>query len=89
MSGLPDMVRRLPQVFYAAAAIVFVWQLANAFAEMSLMGGTSGLDEAAGAMTGLTKSKVLEFAVKDALYLVANGAIIHVLIAIYDKVKGQ
>jgi hypothetical protein len=89
MSGLPDLVRRLPLVFYIAAAVMFVWALGNAYVELGMLGDSAGFDESVGAIGGLSKSKSLEYAVREALYMVANGGIIHVLIAIHDKVKGQ
>ena len=36
MSHLPQMLRRLPYVFYALAVLFFVWQLANQWATLSL-----------------------------------------------------
>ncbi|MBP6362081.1 MAG: hypothetical protein KA233_00740 [Novosphingobium sp.] len=85
MSGIPDLIRRLPKVFYVAAAVMFVWQLGNAYAEMSMLAGGSGFDEQVGAMTGLAKSRTLQYAIQESLYMVANGAIVQVLIAIYDR----
>ncbi|MBS3930529.1 MAG: hypothetical protein KGZ65_04780 [Sphingomonadales bacterium] len=86
MTGLGDLVRRLPRVFYIAAAVMFVWSLGNAFVEMGILYQTSGLDETTGAMPQVTKSKALYYALTEALYLVANGAVIQVLIAIHDRV---
>ena len=40
-------------------------------------------------MLTLSKSMALYSALLEAAYMIANGAIIHVLIAIHDKVKGE
>ena len=85
MSGIPDLVRRLPLVFYIAAAGLFVWQLGNAYVEMGMLAGDAGFDEQVGAMSGLAKSRALQYAVQESLYMVANGAVLQVLIAIYDR----
>ena len=87
MIQLPDALRRLPYVFYALAAAVFVWNLANQWILMSAMSSFAGemLD---GTVTGAQKSAALYGAVVEAAYMVANGAMLHVLIAIFDKLKG-
>jgi hypothetical protein len=87
MTGLPDALRRLPFVFYALAAVLFVWNLGNQWVVMSAMTSMSdvSLD---GLVTGSQKSAALYGAVVEAAYMVANGATLHVLIAIFDKLKG-
>ena len=84
MKQLPDLLRRLPYAFYGLAALVFVWQLANQWMSMSPL--TEYADDTA---VILGKSMGLYSALIEAAYVVANGAIIHVLIAIHDKVKGE
>jgi|GWRWMinimDraft_5_1066013.scaffolds.fasta_scaffold05004_2 hypothetical protein len=82
MNGIPKALRRVPQFFYVASAIFFVWYLGNTYVELVTMPDiANGLEGVA----GLVKSKTLFEASLEALYLVANGAMIHVLIAIYDK----
>ena len=82
MTPLPKVLRRAPQIFYTAAAIYFVWYLGNTYVELVTMPEiANGLEGVA----GLVKSKTLFEASLEALYLVANGAMIQVLIAIYDK----
>jgi hypothetical protein len=85
MKQLPDMLRRLPYVFYALAAVFFVWQLANQWATLTV---TYQYDDGGG-MAALSKSMALYSALSEAVYMIANGAIIHVLIAIHEKVRGE
>ena len=84
MKPLPHMVRRLPSVFYGLGAVFFVWQLANQWMSLSI---TSQFGDES--ILALGKSMALYSASLEAAYMVANGAIIHVAIAIYDKVKGE
>lgn len=84
MTHLPQMLRRLPYLFYALAVLFFAWQLANQWATLSLT-YQYGDD---GGMHALGKSMALYAASTEAAYMFANGALVHVLIAIYDKVKG-
>lgn len=86
MIELPQFVRRMPFVFYALAVIFFVWYLANAWLGISSAFGygTPGIEE----IENYQKSISLFGAFQEAAYMVANGAIIHVLIAIHDKMKG-
>lgn len=82
MSAIPKALRRAPQFFYVAAAIYFVWYLGNTYVELVTMPEiANGLEGVA----GLVKSKTLFDASLEALYLIANGAMIQVLVAIYDK----
>ncbi len=87
MSDLPDLLRRLPRLLYLAAVVTFVWKIGNSYMELSAAarGAGAGLDEAMGSLVLLQKSKLLFFAVQDALYLVADGAIVQVLISIHDR----
>jgi hypothetical protein len=85
MKQLPDMLRRLPFVFYGLAAVFFVWQLANQWASFSVAFQYGDGD----GMLTLSKSMALYSALLEAAYMIANGAVIHVLIAIHDKVKGE
>jgi hypothetical protein len=87
MRILPQFLRRLPYVFYAVAAVLFVWELANQWFGLSLT--YQYADFSGDAMSSLSKSIALKAAFADAVYMVANGAFLHVAIAIYDKVKGE
>jgi hypothetical protein len=84
MKPLPDLLRRLPYVFYGLGALVFAWQLANQWMSMSPL--TEYADDTA---VIFGKSIALYTALVEAAYMVANGAIIHLLIAIHDKVRGE
>ncbi|WP_271438662.1 hypothetical protein [Pontixanthobacter luteolus] len=85
MTGLPDLLRRMPYIIYGAAAVVFVWNLANQWFGMVDLGmyGTPGMESVA----AFQKSVALYGAFVEAIYLVASGAMIHVLIKIHDKMK--
>ena len=85
MTGLPDTLRRLPYVFYALAAVVFVWHLANQWMTISAIGDFSN---SLNQVDGYQKSIALYGAVVEAGYMVANGAMLQILIAVFDKLKG-
>ena len=86
MSGLPKMLRRTPQFFYAAGGIFFVWYLGNTYVELvTTVQATDGLE----GIAGLLKSKALFEASLQAVYMISSGAMIQVLIAIYDKLAGE
>jgi len=87
MSQLPDALRRLPFIFYALAAALFVWNLANQWFLLSSMSSFAG-ESLDGIVTGAQKSTALYGAVVEAGYMVANGAMLQILIAIFDKLKG-
>ena len=90
MSVLPQYVRRLPYVFYALAAFFFVYLIVTDWEGVETtqeFGQThaDGFDMLAFIM----KSRVFYTGISEAAYLVANGAIIHVLIAIFDQLGGS
>ena len=85
MTGLPTMLRRLPYVFYGLAAVFFVWRLGNEW--VALTQNFQYADNSS--VTALAKAQALFAAFTDAVYMVSNGALLQVLIAIFDKVKGQ
>ena len=86
MKQIPDFLRRFPQLLYAAAVILFVWYLANGVIEISQNSATYGATEG---LENLTKSRYLFEAFREAIYIASSGAMIHILIAIFDKVKGH
>ena len=86
MKPLPDMLRRLPYVFYTLAALFFVWELANQWMSISY---TTQYASGTDVMVRLSKSMALFSAFREAVYILGNGAVLHVAIAIYDKVKGE
>ncbi len=87
MTGLPDYLRRLPYLFYTFAALLFVWNLANQWLNINAMATFS--DVSLEQVEGYQKSVAIYGAVVEAAYMVANGAMLHVLIAIFDKLKGS
>ena len=89
MTALPSFLRWLPFVFYIAAVIVGAWRVFN---EISMVSATYAYAEALGGFEGvqsIARSTAYYWGVVDALYLVASGAMIHVLVAIFDNVKGS
>lgn len=86
MTDIPRALRRSPQFIYAAACLLFAWYLANSYFEfIALPQMPDGLEGVA----ALMKSKALFEATREALYLASSGALLHILIAIYDKEKGK
>ena len=85
MSGLPIALRRSPTYLYAAAAVLFVWYVGNSYVELVAMPQMPNELEG---LTALMKSKVLYEAAREAVYVASTGAMLHVLIFIYDKVRG-
>ena len=86
MSGLPDMLRRLPFVFYGLAPLFFIWAVINSWLTISAMGQYG--DPSMEGVFAYQKSEALFRAGLEAVHLVGVGAMLHVLIAIYDKLKG-
>ncbi len=86
---LPQFVRRLPFVFYALALILGGWRFYNEWsvAEASMQFATGG-DEFS-QMRFMSRSTALYWGVAEAAYMLSSGAFLHVLIAIYDKMKGS
>ena len=86
MTQLPMLLRRLPFIFYGFAVVLFVWNIANQWLNLTAMMGYG--DPTLGDAMTYQKSLALYSAVSDAAYMVANGAIVHVLIGVFDKMKG-
>ena len=89
MSPLPHFVRRLPYIFYVLAVVLGAWRYWNEWivaSESFKYADATGMNYSS--MATMSRSSALYWGFADAAYLVANGAIIHVLIAIFDKVKG-
>ena len=83
MSALPQLLRRSPNIFYGLAVVFAIWSIANGWLEMTTYAGID--DPTLEGIMNLTKSKLLYQAFLEAVYLVASGALIHILIAVYDK----
>ena len=90
MSGLPTVVRRLPSVFYFLAVVFGLWRIWN---EWSLVESTYLYAEAVGdqfrSAHFVARSTAIYWGFVEAAYLTGTGAMIHVLIAIYDKLERQ
>lgn len=86
MKPLPKLVRRLPYLFYAFAVVFAAWRFYNEWTSASL---SFQYAQDVGPIGPLAKSTALYSGLTDAFYMLANGAVIHVLIAIYDKVRSQ
>jgi hypothetical protein len=91
MNGLPNYVRKLPYLFYALALILGGWRFLNEWiliestyaATVGDFGDTSfDLVHSAG------RSAAIYWGVADLVYLSASAAMLQVLIAIFDKMKG-
>ena len=86
MTTLPQFLRRLPFVFYGLAVIFFVWNLGNQWVTLTAMGQYA--DPSLEGVMAYQKSVALYGAFVEAAYMLANGAMLHILIAIFDKLKG-
>ena len=84
---LPIALRRLPFVFYGLAVLFFVWGLANFWLGLNALGLYP--DAALEIALILQKSDALYRVSLESVYLVSAGAWLHVLIAIFDKMKGS
>jgi len=91
MTELPPIVRKLPYVFYALALILGGWRFLNEWTaiEMAYSGLQGGFgDDAFNMAHTAGRSSAIYWGVADFAYLSASAAMLQVLIAIYDKVKG-
>ncbi|WP_299192755.1 hypothetical protein [uncultured Erythrobacter sp.] len=88
MTELPPFLRRLPYVFYTLAILVGAWRVFNEIsminATYAYAGDVGGFDDA----RWIARSTAYYWGFVEMAYLVSSGAVIHVLVAIYDKVKG-
>jgi len=91
MSGLPDFLRRLPYVFYALALILGGWRFLNEWIVVETTYSAAVGDFSAPAFSlahSAGRSAALYWGIADLVYLSASAAMLQVLIAIYDKMKG-
>ncbi len=86
MKPLPNLLRKVPFLFYGAAALFFVWYLVNAWFGLTMGASTAFSDPAMGGYVNLQKSNTLYAATLEAVYLIGYGATVHVLLAIYDRI---
>ena len=88
MKGLPSIVRKTPYVFYGAAVLILLFGLAVPLQEISRMGYS--LDVPVDPVT--RKAAITQLIIRvgsDVLYMIANGLIIQVLIAIHDRLADK
>jgi hypothetical protein len=85
MTTLSRNVRRLPYAFYALAVFMGLFRFYNEWMTFELT-NTYGDD---GPMAQLAKMAALYWALSEAAYMVGTGAMLQILIAIFDKVKGE
>ncbi|GAB5481651.1 MAG: hypothetical protein Pars92KO_14080 [Parasphingorhabdus sp.] len=86
MKDLPQFVRRFPYIFYFLALVTGIWRYTNDWLTVSeSMQYATDL----GPMKTIARSTALYWGVVEAAYMAASGAMIHVLIAIYDKVRSE
>ena len=83
MIALPHTLHRAPTLFYGAAIIMFVWSMTMTYYETVTL--KDPYNYGADAIVRLTLLKGLYQSTLEAIYLAANGAIIHVLLAIWGK----
>lgn len=91
MTGLPSYVRKLPYLFYAMALILGGWRFLNEWIAIeSAYGAIAGNfdDDAFNMAHSGGRSAAIYWGVADLVYLSASAAMLQVLIAIFDKVKG-
>ena len=90
MRILPHFLRRLPYVFYALAILLGGWRYWNEWtvaSESFHYADAAGLD---GAQMGMmARTNALYWGLTEAAYLIANGALLHIAIAIFDKIGGS
>ncbi|GMN01377.1 hypothetical protein [Erythrobacter sp. MTPC3] len=88
MTELPILLRRLPYAFYTLALLMGLWRVFNELsmveASYTYAGAIGGLESA----RFVSRSAAIYWGFAEAAYLISSGAFLHVLIAIYDKMKG-
>lgn len=89
MTRLPIVLRFAPFMFYGWAAVVVVAYFVSAWAliEQASYQYGSGMDVPS-IFQEMIKSQTFITGISEGAYMAANGAVLHVLIAIYDKMKG-
>lgn len=84
MSGnLPEWVQRSPRFFYAAAVLMFFAYFALGVVEIENL-SSSYADQSA---VRLATLRVLADSMREAIYAVGTGVLIHVALAIWAKIK--
>jgi hypothetical protein len=82
MSHLPPFVMHAPRLLYSAAIFFFVWSLGLTWIELDSTMGYAGPDNA---VVRLAFARALFQAALEAVYIAANGVVVHVLLAIWAR----
>lgn len=92
MKKLPILLRISPYIFYVIAAVMGVYQFAVNLGIVWASEGKSfdptGQDKLEW-LSFVVSSQPFALGVSEAAYMAANGAILHVLIAIYDNMRAE
>ena len=83
---LPKFLRFAPKLFYIAAVIALFFSVALPLYEYSLLGYSSQFPQDK-IQLKVTLARYILRESMDALYLLANGLLLQVLIAIWDRLK--
>lgn len=84
MTGaLPEWVQRSPRIFYAAAVLMFFAYFALGVVELNGM-NSPYVDQSAMRIAAL---RVLADALREAIYAVGTGVLIHVALAIWARMQ--
>ena len=90
MKSLPILLRISPYIFYAIAAVMGAYQFAAnlgiVWASERQSFDPSGQDKLEW-LSFVVSSQPFAMGVSEAAYMAANGAMLHVLIAIHDKMR--
>lgn len=90
MTELPTWLRISPYLFYAGAILFGFYHFFENLTYATEMQDALGSDaDALAKMKFILQSRPFFVGLQEGTYMAANGAIVHVLIAIYDKMKGQ
>ena len=82
MTTLSRNIRRSPYAFYALAVFMGIFRFYNEWTAVTIIGD-------GGPMANLGIMVALYNAFAEAAYMVGTGAMLQILIAIFDKVKGE
>ena len=80
MNGLPPMVQRAPSILYGLAVLFFLASLSLGIYEVS---NTMGYAEPGNPVVRQAILRAVYQAALEAVYIAANGVVVHVLLAIW------
>ena len=82
MTELPRFLRRAPQILYVTAAMFFVAAVALNIIELRQTSAYSVLGDP---LVAVAKLRVIYTSALDAIFIAANGLIVHALLMIWDR----